>query len=76
MCCEIIEHGECSYSTKFHSNNIFYNCFNAISVSDGAMAARFNLYKSSGSIADSKKLCDMSLGKIKSVYIKTEALKR
>ncbi len=40
------------------------------------MAARFNLYKSSGSIADSKKLCDMSLGKIKFVYIKTEALKR
>ena len=75
MCCEIIEHGKCSCPTKFHRNNIFYNC-NAISISDGAMASRFYLYKSSGSIEDSKKLCDMSLGKIKFVYIKTEALRK
>ena len=46
-----------------------------LSVSDGAMASRFNLYKSSGSIADSKKLLDMSLRKIKFVYLKTEALR-
>ena len=74
MCCEIIEHGYCSASAKFHIINNFCNCFNTNSVSDGAMASRFNLYKSSVSVADSKKLCDMSLREIKFTHSETKAL--
>ena len=76
MCYEMIEHALYFNSPKFHYSNGLCICFNTQSVSDGAMASRFDLKQSSVSIADSEKLWDMSLIKIKLTYSKKEALRR